>query len=156
MQRHMTFHSEYLAVFARTQHFLMRGDGPLAFDMRHYVAIMVSWRSGAGSKGVWRGIREDLNGDQGSGGVPEKRRACEWHTGGLGTRRDESQWVQGSSFQDHGATGERRPRKFKLSKHDPLTWGLQCPWGPAWGSLGSFSAVWPGRGLSREPRDPGR
>ena len=44
-QRYMAAHAEYLAVFARTHHFLMRGDGPLAFDMRHYVAIMVSTAS---------------------------------------------------------------------------------------------------------------
>lgn len=42
--RYMAFHAEYLAVFTRTQHFLMRGDGPLAFDMRYYVAIMAAGR----------------------------------------------------------------------------------------------------------------
>ena len=40
--RHMCAHPEYLAVFTRTQHFIMRGDGPLPFDMRHYIGIMVS------------------------------------------------------------------------------------------------------------------
>ena len=40
--RPMCAHPEYLAAFTRTQHFIMRGDGPLPFDMRHYIAIMVS------------------------------------------------------------------------------------------------------------------
>ncbi|XP_043213480.1 sestrin-2-like isoform X2 [Amphibalanus amphitrite] len=43
-QRSMAAHPEYLAVFSRAHHFLMRGDGPLAFDMRHYVAIMAVGR----------------------------------------------------------------------------------------------------------------
>ncbi|XP_037079760.1 sestrin homolog [Pollicipes pollicipes] len=42
--RYLGFHAEYLTVFTRTQHFLMRGDGPLAFDMRYYVAIMAAGR----------------------------------------------------------------------------------------------------------------
>ena len=50
--QHMCLHPEYLTVFSRTQHFIMRGDGPLPFDMRHYIAIMVSGSceaEGAGS-----------------------------------------------------------------------------------------------------------
>jgi len=42
--RYMAQHTEYQAVFQRTQHFLMRGDGPLHFDMRHYVGIMAAGR----------------------------------------------------------------------------------------------------------------
>ncbi|KAF0291019.1 Sestrin-3 [Amphibalanus amphitrite] len=48
--RHMCAHPEYLAVFARTQNFIMRGDGPLPFDIRHYIAIM-DWFSAAGFTG---------------------------------------------------------------------------------------------------------
>ncbi|XP_037083558.1 sestrin homolog [Pollicipes pollicipes] len=40
----MCCHAEYLAVFTRTQHFIMRGDGPLPFDVRHYIAIMAAGR----------------------------------------------------------------------------------------------------------------
>lgn len=36
------YHPEYLKEFLKTQHFLMQGDGPLRYDYRHYIAIMVS------------------------------------------------------------------------------------------------------------------
>jgi len=38
----MAYHEDYLEVFLRTHHFLLRGDGPLPFTYRHYIAIMVS------------------------------------------------------------------------------------------------------------------
>lgn len=37
----MGYHPKYLDVFMRTQNFLLRGDGPLPYDYRHYIAIMV-------------------------------------------------------------------------------------------------------------------
>ena len=36
------YHPQYLDCFLKTQHHLLRGDGPLPFDYRHYIAIMVS------------------------------------------------------------------------------------------------------------------
>ena len=38
----MAYHSDYLEVFLKTHHFLLRGDGPLPYNYRHYIAIMVS------------------------------------------------------------------------------------------------------------------
>lgn len=35
------FHPSYLECFLRTQQFLLREDGPLPFDYRHFIAIMV-------------------------------------------------------------------------------------------------------------------
>lgn len=37
----MAYHPQYLECFLRTQQYLMRGDGPLPFTYRHYIAIMV-------------------------------------------------------------------------------------------------------------------
>lgn len=36
------YHPKYLQQFLKTQNFIMRGDGPLSFEYRHYLAIMVS------------------------------------------------------------------------------------------------------------------
>lgn len=38
----MGYHPNYLEMFLRTQQYLLRGDGPLPFHYRHYIAIMVS------------------------------------------------------------------------------------------------------------------
>lgn len=38
----MGYHPEYLEVFLRAHHLLMHGDGPLAFNVRVYIAILVS------------------------------------------------------------------------------------------------------------------
>lgn len=38
----MGYHPAYLDHFLRTQNFILRGDGPLSFDYRHFIAIMVS------------------------------------------------------------------------------------------------------------------
>lgn len=35
-------HPQYLDCFVRTEFFMMRGEGPLPFDWRNYIAIMVS------------------------------------------------------------------------------------------------------------------
>lgn len=40
----MGYHPAYLDHFLRTQHFILRGDGPLPYDYRHYIAIMASGR----------------------------------------------------------------------------------------------------------------
>ena len=37
----MGYHPTYLEGFLRTQQYLLRGDGPLPFHYRHYIAIMV-------------------------------------------------------------------------------------------------------------------
>jgi len=37
----MGYHPTYLDVFLRTQNFILRGDGPLPYDYRHFIAIMV-------------------------------------------------------------------------------------------------------------------
>lgn len=38
----MGYHKTYLDHFLKTQNFILRGDGPLPYDHRHYIAIMVS------------------------------------------------------------------------------------------------------------------
>lgn len=38
----MGYHPRYLDCFLKTQQYILRGDGPLPFDYRHYIAIMVS------------------------------------------------------------------------------------------------------------------
>lgn len=38
----MGYHPQYLDAFQKTQQFLLRGDGPLPHEYRHYIAIMVS------------------------------------------------------------------------------------------------------------------
>lgn len=38
----MGYHPQYLDSFLKMQHYLMHMDGPLPFDCRHYIAIMVS------------------------------------------------------------------------------------------------------------------
>lgn len=49
----MGYHPQYLDSFLKTQHYLMHMDGPLPFDCRHYIAIMVSpagsWQRGRGA-----------------------------------------------------------------------------------------------------------
>jgi sestrin len=37
----MGYHPTYLDIFLRTQNFILRGDGPLPYDYRHFIAIMV-------------------------------------------------------------------------------------------------------------------
>ena len=37
----MGYHPQYLESFLKTQQYLLRGDGPLPYDYRHYIAIMV-------------------------------------------------------------------------------------------------------------------
>lgn len=36
------YHPSYLEHFLKIQTFIMQGDGPLPYDYRHYLAIMVS------------------------------------------------------------------------------------------------------------------
>ncbi|KAG8238934.1 hypothetical protein J437_LFUL000772 [Ladona fulva] len=38
------YHPTYLDVFLRTQNFILRGDGPLPYDYRHFIAIMAAGR----------------------------------------------------------------------------------------------------------------
>ena len=38
----MGYHPQYLEAFLKTQQYMLRGDGPLPYDYRHYIAIMVS------------------------------------------------------------------------------------------------------------------
>ncbi|KAK3782685.1 hypothetical protein RRG08_037688 [Elysia crispata] len=40
----MGYHPDYLRIFLSTQHFLLREDGPLSYDYRHYIAIMAAAR----------------------------------------------------------------------------------------------------------------
>jgi sestrin len=40
----MSYHPQYLECFMRTQNFMLRGDGPLPYDYRHYIAIMAAGR----------------------------------------------------------------------------------------------------------------
>ncbi|KAL1139359.1 hypothetical protein AAG570_006343 [Ranatra chinensis] len=40
----MGYHPTYLDIFLRTQHFILRGDGPLPYDYRHFIAIMAAGR----------------------------------------------------------------------------------------------------------------
>lgn len=41
----MLLHPQYLKIYNKSQSFIMRGDGPLPFHYRHYIAIMVSYLS---------------------------------------------------------------------------------------------------------------
>lgn len=38
----MGYHPSYLEQFLKTQNYILRGDGPLPFDYRHFIAIMVT------------------------------------------------------------------------------------------------------------------
>ncbi len=38
----MGYHPLYLQCFLTTEHYMLHGDGPLPFNYRHYIAIMVS------------------------------------------------------------------------------------------------------------------
>ncbi|XP_074034358.1 sestrin isoform X2 [Leptinotarsa decemlineata] len=40
----MGFHPTYLDHFLKTQNFILRGDGPLPYDYRHFIAIMAAGR----------------------------------------------------------------------------------------------------------------
>lgn len=40
----MGYHPAYLDHFFKTQNFILRGDGPLPYDYRHYIAIMAAGR----------------------------------------------------------------------------------------------------------------
>ncbi|XP_017786260.1 PREDICTED: sestrin homolog isoform X2 [Nicrophorus vespilloides] len=40
----MGYHPSYLDNFLKTQNFILRGDGPLPYDYRHYIAIMAAGR----------------------------------------------------------------------------------------------------------------
>ncbi|XP_032687012.1 sestrin homolog isoform X1 [Odontomachus brunneus] len=44
VSRVMSSHPTYLDHFLRTQHFILRGDGPLPYDYRHLIAIMAAGR----------------------------------------------------------------------------------------------------------------
>ncbi|XP_071865589.1 sestrin isoform X1 [Bombus fervidus] len=44
VSRVMASHPTYLEHFLRTQHFILRGDGPLPYDYRHLIAIMAAGR----------------------------------------------------------------------------------------------------------------
>ena len=35
----MGYHPQYLECFLKTQQYMLRGDGPLPYDYRHYIAI---------------------------------------------------------------------------------------------------------------------
>lgn len=39
----MGYHPDYLDCFLRTQQYLLRGDGPLPYHYRHFIALMVSY-----------------------------------------------------------------------------------------------------------------
>ena len=38
----MSAHPDYLDPFLRTHNYILRGDGPLSYNCRNYIAIMVS------------------------------------------------------------------------------------------------------------------
>lgn len=38
----ISYHPIYLETFLKIDSFIMQGDGPLPYDYRHYLAIMVS------------------------------------------------------------------------------------------------------------------
>jgi len=40
----MGYHPQYLECFLKTQQYMLRGDGPLPYDYRHYIAIMAASR----------------------------------------------------------------------------------------------------------------
>lgn len=40
----MGYHPTYLNIFLQTQHYILRGDGPLSYVYRHYIAIMAAGR----------------------------------------------------------------------------------------------------------------
>lgn len=42
--RQLEYHPGYKNHFLRVQHFILRGDGPLPYDYRHYIAIMAAAR----------------------------------------------------------------------------------------------------------------
>lgn len=71
------FHPQYLDPFLRTQQFILKGDGPLPYDYRHFIAIMAVARHQCGYL-VDQQKREFLlqNGDekwlQGLENVPKK------------------------------------------------------------------------------------
>ncbi|CAH1372178.1 unnamed protein product [Tenebrio molitor] len=44
----MGYHTSYLDHFLKTQNFILRGDGPLPFHYRHYIAIMAAGRHQCG------------------------------------------------------------------------------------------------------------
>ncbi|XP_034938771.1 sestrin-3 isoform X1 [Chelonus insularis] len=44
ISRVMSSHPTYLEHFLKTQHFILRGDGPLSFEYRHLIAIMAAGR----------------------------------------------------------------------------------------------------------------
>lgn len=44
ISRQMGCHPQYLDIFLRTQQFLMRGEGPLPYSYRHFIAIMAAGR----------------------------------------------------------------------------------------------------------------
>ena len=37
----MAYHPQYLEYFLRTEYYMFKGEGPLPFDWRCYIAIMV-------------------------------------------------------------------------------------------------------------------
>ncbi len=41
IKRLMSFHLPYLDSYMRTESYLMQGEGPLPFDWRYYIAILV-------------------------------------------------------------------------------------------------------------------
>lgn len=49
----MGYHPQYLDSFLRMQHYMLHMDGPLPFDCRHYIAVMVSG-SGLSQQTLWR------------------------------------------------------------------------------------------------------
>jgi sestrin len=40
----MGYHPQYLDCFLKAQHYMLRGDGPLSYEYRHYIAIMAAAR----------------------------------------------------------------------------------------------------------------
>ncbi|XP_046459036.1 sestrin-3-like [Daphnia pulex] len=44
LEQVMSLHPQYLKIFTKSQSFIMRGDGPLPFHYRHYIAIMAAGR----------------------------------------------------------------------------------------------------------------
>lgn len=57
VSRVMSSHPTYLEHFLRTQNFVLRGDGPLPYDYRHLIAIMVSVSLYRGSMQLLKVVR---------------------------------------------------------------------------------------------------
>lgn len=61
------YHPDYLDCFLRTQQYLLRGDGPLPYHYRHYIAILVS-QHGLFTPAKWFWLYK-----------PEQEYSTQWH-----------------------------------------------------------------------------